>query len=213
MTDIRSLIRSRAALSAEEVPQQVLFYSADYEPFAVTWQTGAADGRWAFRFSMDADVTFINYVLEIMQDTGRPANHLLIATKGGGAWFYGAPDSAPRNDKTTIGLIPNVRQPAKFANSVSTFAPGAPFTLLGDSGAGNTAIDGTTYIGVDMMSVIAVILAKPMLASDQPVVRLRDGVATTVGNIWQATADGDCHIKYPAPGAGHSQPFPLSIPA
>jgi hypothetical protein len=213
--EVRFLVEEQARLydsATADTVRQVMFYSAAYEPFAVAWQTGAASGRWAFRFSMDADVTFVNFTLEIMQDTGRPAQHVLIATKGGGAFFYGAPDDAPVNDKTVVGLIPNTRLPTRFANSVATFAPGAPFTLLSDSGAADTVVDQETYKGTEMMSQISAVLGQPMLASDQPVVRGADGVATTVGNIYQAKADGSCAIKYPAPGGGLPQIFPLTPP-
>jgi hypothetical protein len=211
--DVRKVVEEQISMHAEsDALRQVLFYSAAFEPFATTWQTAVPDGRWAFRFSMDADVTFVSFVLEIMQDSGRPAQQLLIATKGGGAYFYCAPDTAEMTDKTVVGLIPNTRQPAKFANAVAAFAPGAPFTLLSDSGAGNTVIGNETYLGVDMMATIAVLLGQPMLASDQVVVRQADGTATTVGNIYEALADGMCSIKYPAPGGGQAQNFPLTPP-
>jgi hypothetical protein len=211
--DAKELIKHQLSLRADsEALRQVLFYSASSELFATTWQTAVPDGRWAFRFSMDADVSFISFVLEIMQDSGRPAQHVLIATKGGGAYFYGAPDDAVSSDKTVVGLLPDTRQPSRFANAVATFAPGAPFTLLSDSGAGNTVIGPDTYIGVDMMATIAAVLGQPMLASDEVVVRNADGTATTVGNIYEALADGTCTIKYPAPGGGQAQNFPLTPP-
>lgn len=202
------LSEERAALDSTR-PTQVLFYHDAARDFGFAWQALDAANRWLFPVQNEGP-RFVYYILKRLQDQGRAAGALLFATKGAGALFYATLDSADQNSEGVVGMLPKDTQAFDFGSTVNSFAPQAKTTILSDQTAAENLFEGTTYQGTELVGLLATYVDGSVLASDQPVTCQADGTAVTTGNIWEGDPlTSQATIKYPAPGGGQTQPFPL----
>lgn len=190
-------------------PTQVLFYHEAARDFSFAWQAKDAVNRWLFPVTNEG-ARFVYYILKRLQDQGKQAGAVLFATKGAGALFYVTFDTADQNSEGVVGMLPKDTQAFDFGSTVNSFAPQAKTTLLSNQTAAENLYDGTTYLGTELVGLLATYVDGSVLASDQPVTCQADGTAVTTGNIWEGDpATSEATIKYPAPGGGQTQPFPL----
>jgi hypothetical protein len=198
----------RAALDSTS-PTQVLFYHETARDFGFAWQALDAVNRWLFPVQNEG-ARFVYYILKRLQDQGKQAGIVLFATQGAGALFYVTFDTADQNSEGVVGMLPKDTQVFDFGTTVNSFAPQAKTTILSNQTAAENVYDGTTYQGTELVGLLATYVDGSVLASDQPVTCQADGTAVTTGNIWEGDpATSQATIKYPAPGGGQTQPFPL----
>lgn len=198
----------RAALDSTN-PTQVLFYHEAARDFGFAWEEKDGANRWLFPVQNEG-ARFVYYILKRLQDQGRAAGVVLFATQGAGALFYVTFDTADQNSEGVVGLLPKDTQAFDFGSTVNTFAPQAKTTILSNQTAAENLFDGTTYQGTELVGLLATYVDGTVLASDQPVTCQPDGTAVTTGNIWEGDPmTSEATIKYPAPGGGQTQPFPL----
>jgi hypothetical protein len=199
--------------SPRTLPTQVLFYDpAAARDFGFAWQAKDAANRWLFPVQQfeDGPVRFVYYILKRLQDQGKQAGTVLFATNGLGALFSVAPGPVQPTSKDAVGLLPGNVQPFDFGTTVAAFAPKAQTTMLSSSVAADNTYQGTTYKGSELVGLLAIYIDGATLGSDAAVAWQADGSAVTTGNIWQGDPlTGEATIKYPAPGGGNTQPFPL----
>lgn len=207
----RSFARQRAegAALGGTRPTQVLFYHEAARDFGFAWQGGDPENRWLFPVQTEGP-RFVYYVLKRLQDQGKAAGAVLFATKGAGALFYATEDTADPNSEGVVGMLPQDTQAFDFGSTVNSFAPQARTTILSDQTAAENVFEGTTYQGTELVGLLSIYIDGSVLASDQAVSCQADGTAVTTGNIWEGDpVTGQATIRYPAPGGGQTQPFPL----
>ncbi|HEX2122046.1 MAG TPA: hypothetical protein VHL59_10430 [Thermoanaerobaculia bacterium] len=216
--DVRALVDrllgSARSAATNDPTSRVMFYNAATRSFGEAW-TAANPGTWLFPLSqpaIDPGPSFIYHVCRALAtQLSLPVKQVLITGKAAAALFWAAPDAAAQDSPNVVGPLPKNSLAVDFGSTIAMFASApATITLLGDSIAADGTYDGTLYKGVDFISTISLTLGGYCLASDQPVTRNPDGTAVTTGNIWQADPNGDFVNKYPAPGGGQTQPFPLA---
>lgn len=204
---ILSSKRARAASGTTAV----LFYDAPALDFGLAWEALDQPNRWLFPIQPEGP-TFVYYVCLRLQQLGYGIGQVLFATAGQGALFFATVASASPNSAGVVGLLPGNTAVHDFGGTLSSFAPDATVTLVCDSTAADNDFQGTIYKGVDLVGPLAAYMNGKVVATDQPVVRNRDGTATTVGNVWVGDPQtGAATILCPAPGGGVAQPFPLAI--